>query len=46
MEQLMAHATAASAVGAGREATRGGQQEQGNDDDDDSHTEEVSRVMV
>ncbi|KAI2505583.1 hypothetical protein MHU86_8825 [Fragilaria crotonensis] len=45
MEQLMAHATAASAVGAGREATRGGQQEQGNDDDD-SHTEEVGRVMV
>lgn len=41
MEHLMAHATAASSVGAGREASRG---QQGNEDDDDA--DEVSRVMV
>ncbi len=37
----MAHATAASSVGAGREASRG---QQDNEDDDDA--DEVSRVMV
>jgi hypothetical protein len=42
MEHLMAHARAASSVGAGREASRG---QQGNDDDDDD-ADEVSRVMV